>query len=65
MIGIIEMDEKTNQFLNEFEELCKKHNRSIGHEDGQGAFEIHLFDQGYIDWVRDAIMRIDEKNNSR
>lgn len=39
------------QFLREYEDLCRKHNISLSHEDGHGAFIFQEFDEDNIDWV--------------
>lgn len=46
--------EKVKQFLKEIEEVCKKHNMSISHEDGHGAFIIERYDEFNIKWLRQA-----------
>ena len=45
----------TKQFLNELEELCVKWNKSIGHEDTQGAFTIQNYNKFNIAWIKDAV----------
>ena len=47
-------EEKKEDFLKEIEEVCKKHNLSISHEDSQGAFEIEKYHQQNIEWLKDA-----------
>lgn len=46
-----EISEKIAVFMREYEDLCRKHNISLGHEDGHGAFEFHEYDREYIEWV--------------
>lgn len=41
-------------FFNEIEEVCKKHNFSISHEDVHGAFLINKFTPENIEWLKDA-----------
>lgn len=41
-------------FLSELSALCRKHNVSIGHEDGHGAFELLDFDETLMEWLCDA-----------
>ena len=43
-------------FLDEYEALCKKHNLTLGHEDGHGGFLIEPFGQSNVHWVRAASM---------
>lgn len=49
-------DVKIDEFLNEINEVCKKHGFSISHEDGHGAFEIEKFDENefHINWLMNA-----------
>lgn len=51
------MDEKVKLFIEDIETVCKKHNMSISHEDEHGAFIIKSFNQGNIDWLKDAFDR--------
>lgn len=41
-------------FLNDIEEVCKKHGLSISHEDGHGGFMIEEFDEELMDWLNEA-----------
>jgi len=52
-------DENVISFLSEFEQLCKKHNLSIAHEDTHGAFIIEEFNQFNIDWIKEASLNIE------
>ena len=47
-------DEAANAFIEDVIAVCKKHGLSIGHEDTQGGFKIAPYDEGNIDWFRDA-----------
>ncbi len=51
---LIETPEKLLKFVDEIEQVCKKYDLSISHEDGHGAFEIENFDEDNIDWLRNA-----------
>lgn len=51
------INEKANKFIEEFKELCKKHNLSIGHKDEYGAFIITDFDEKYIKWMEAALVK--------
>lgn len=44
----------TIKFLDEIEQVCKKHNRSFSHEDSQGAFIIEDFNEDNIEWLKAA-----------
>jgi hypothetical protein len=41
-------------FLSDVVELCRKHNLSISHEDGEGAFLIEPFDERLVEWFMAA-----------
>lgn len=41
-------------FLADVEAVCRKHNLSIGHEDGHGAFEVEALDEFNIKWLKNA-----------
>ena len=41
----------------EIEAICKKYDLSISHEDSQGAFEIEIYKQGNIDWLKTAFIK--------
>jgi hypothetical protein len=53
----IKMD-KTQQeiidFIKDIEEVCKKHNLSISHEDGHGSFIIEEYKESNIKWLSQA-----------
>lgn len=38
-------------FLNDINDVCKKHNMSISHEDGHGSFIITKYNKSNIDWL--------------
>ena len=38
-------------FLVELKRLCEKHNLSISHEDGHGAFEFDVYNECNIEWI--------------
>ena len=50
----IESPKEIEDFLNEYDKLCKKHNMSLSHEDGHGGFEITEYNIRNINWVREA-----------
>jgi hypothetical protein len=41
-------------FLSEVEQLSRKHNLSLAHEDQHGAFEVYTYDDNYARWLADA-----------
>lgn len=43
-----------DHFLDELRALCKKHNISIGHEDGHGAFEFYEYSDRDMDWMQNG-----------
>lgn len=42
---------KVDAFLQEIAEVCKRHDMSIGHEDGHGAFIVEPYCPGNIEWL--------------
>jgi hypothetical protein len=47
-------DSQVKRFLEEIEEVSRKHNLVIGHEDYHGAFLVEDFDERNIRWLKDA-----------
>ena len=45
---------RIDSFLKEIEEVCKKHNLSISHEDGHGNFIVEAYDIENIKWLNDC-----------
>ncbi len=45
-------------FLNEINEVCKKYNLSISHEDGHGAFEIEKYSEHNQNWLNNTNLNI-------
>lgn len=58
--GIWLKDKKYENFFNEIENVCKKYNLSISHQDHHGSFEIEKFDEYNIKWLKEANLRIKE-----
>lgn len=52
---------KVGMFLMELEDLCKKYNVSISHEDIQGAFVIETYKKSNIEWILNAVDNTKEK----
>ena len=50
--------ENVQSFFKEIEELYRKHNLSISHEDGNGAFIIENYDAENLTWLKDASLNI-------
>lgn len=50
--GVLQKDK--DKFLKDLNELCLKHNISISHEDGHGAFILEEYNQFNIDWIKGA-----------
>lgn len=48
---------KEEQFLEDIKRVCQKHNRSISHEDGHGAFIIEEYNEFNINQLEDAMLR--------
>lgn len=46
------MVDRARKFFKEYEELCKKYNVSLAHEDCQGGFILEPYDEGNINWVK-------------
>lgn len=41
-------------FLDEIEQVCKKHGFSLSHEDSHGNFIVERYDDFFIDWLKKA-----------
>ena len=53
--NFVEIPTEILNFFDEIEEVCKKHNISIGHEDTQGSFIIYQeYDEDIMKWLRYA-----------
>ena len=55
----VKQSKRLKDFFNEIEEICKKYDYSISHEDGHGAFEIKKYTKDNIDWLKFANLNID------
>ena len=53
----IDMPERMKIFLDEIHSVCVRHDLSISHEDGHGAFIIENYDERNIDWLFNAFKR--------
>lgn len=47
---------KEEEFLKDIKRVCQKHNRSISHEDGHGAFIIEEYNEFNINWLEEALL---------
>jgi len=47
-------EQEVKEFLKDIEFICKKHNKSIAHEDYQGGFIIEEYDEDNIEWLNAA-----------
>lgn len=57
----IETPEEVIKFLNEIDNICKKYNLSISHEDGHGEFIIEKYDDYNIRWLKECSLNIENK----
>ena len=48
------LSDEDSAFIEDVISLCKKHGKSISHEDGHGGFEIEQYDDFYSEWLRNA-----------
>lgn len=55
-----DIPDHVENFLKELEELCKKHNLSINHEDDHGSFIVQQYEEENIQRVNKAYMDIYE-----
>lgn len=59
-LRIEEKERGDREFLTALTLLCREHGRSISHEDSQGGFLIHDWNQHDEDWLRQMIRDRDE-----
>lgn len=57
----MERNDNIKNFFREYEELCKKYNVSLAHEDSQGGFLIDIYDEENIEWVKAASDAVEER----
>jgi len=48
------MNKKSEKFFDELEVVCREHNISISHEDDHGGFVLEKFNDGDMEWLRNA-----------
>lgn len=56
----IKTPESVINFLNEIDNICKKYNFSISHEDDHGAFILEKYHDYNIKWLRDCLLDLEE-----
>jgi hypothetical protein len=52
---------ETRKFITEIISVCIKYDRSISHEDNQGAFIIEDYNDSNIEWFSDAFDKTTDK----
>ncbi len=50
----VKTEAEVQEFLNDLEELCRRHDMSLSHEDGHGSFIIENYSEFNLKWVRSA-----------
>ena len=58
----VETPENIIQFLNDIDELCKKHNLSISHEDSHGGFIIEKYSDRNLNWLSNTSINLKGAN---
>lgn len=56
----IKTPESVIKFLNEIDNICKKYNFSISHEDSQGGFILEKYNDYNIKWLKDCRLDLEE-----
>ena len=56
----VKTPEEVIKFLNEIDNICKKYNFSISHEDSHGAFILEKYDNYNIKWLKDCMLDLEE-----
>lgn len=59
--GEFEHRPEIDAFLQEIEEVCKRHGLSISHQDGHGSFVIERYCEYNVGWLEEASVNIDEE----
>lgn len=54
----IKTPESVINFLNEIDNICKKYNFSICHEDSHGGFIIEKYDDFNIKWLKNCMLNL-------
>lgn len=56
----VDPPERVKIFLKEYEELCRRHNVSISHEDQHGGFIIEAYSDDNIDCLKSGFTSLNE-----
>ena len=56
----IKTPESVIEFLNEIDNICKKYNFSISHEDSHGGFILEKYNDYNIKWLKDCMLDLEE-----
>lgn len=56
----IKTPESVIKFLNEIDNICKKYNFSISHEDSHGGFILEKYNDYNIKWLKDCMLDLEE-----
>lgn len=54
----IKTPESVINFLNEIDNICKKYNFSISHEDSHGGFIIEKYEDYNIKWLKNCMLNL-------
>lgn len=57
----IKTPESVINFLNEIDNICKKYNLSISHEDSHGCFILEKYNDYNIKWLKDCILNLEKE----
>lgn len=57
----IKTPESIIKFLNEIDNICKKYNFSISHEDSHGGFILEKYDDYNIKWLKRCMINLEEE----
>lgn len=52
----LDSPQAVEDFLDEYEALCRKHELCLGHEDDQGSFIVGRLNNNWIRWARNAVL---------
>lgn len=55
----VKSPEEVENFLNEIDNISKKYNFSISHEDSHGGFILEKYDSYNIRWLKDCMLNIE------
>src|ERR1035437_6239624 len=52
---------RDRDFMEALVDVCKRHGMSLAHEDTQGGFIIEKYNEKNIEWLKHAMVRVEEK----